>query len=283
MRTILSVALTLAAFYVLLLALVWSMQSRLVYFPNVPGRELSATPADIGLPYEDVVFGTADGVRLHGWLIEPARADAPIVLFCHGNAGNISHRLDWLDILHGLGLGVLLFDYRGYGRSTGAPDEAGTYADAAAAWRFLTRERGVAAERVVVMGESLGGAIAAHLARDTRPAALILASTFTSVPDLAARFYWYLPVRLLSRFEYRTAEYVAQVDSPTLVMHSRDDEIVPFAHGRQVFERARAARRFVELAGDHNAGFLASSATLTGALREFLAALHQPAAPPPAR
>jgi len=278
-RTLLSVVLTLAAFYALLLALVWLMQSRLIYFPNMPGRELTATPVDIGLAYEDVAFATADGVRLHGWLVATAEADAPVVLFCHGNAGNISHRLEWLEILHGLGVGVLLFDYRGYGRSTGAPDEAGTYEDAAAAWRFLTRERGIAPDRIIVMGESLGGAIAAHLATSTRPAALILASTFTSVPDLAARYYWYLPVRLLSRFEYRTAQYVAQVEAPTLVMHSRDDEIVPFSHGRQVFERARGAKQFVELAGDHNGGFLVSGAMLTDALRRFVATLRQPGAP----
>jgi len=274
-RTLLSVVLTLAAFYVLLLAFVWLMQARLLYFPNVPGRELTATPADIGLVYEDVTFATADGVQLHGWLVAAAHAGAPVVLFCHGNAGNISHRLEWLDILHGLGVGVLLFDYRGYGRSTGTPDEAGTYEDAAAAWRFLTQQRGIQPQRVVVMGESLGGAIAAHLAKDVRPAALILASTFTSVPDLAARFYWYLPVRLLSRFDYRTADYVAEVEAPTLVMHSRDDEIVPFSHGRQVFERARGRKQFVELVGDHNSGFLASGVALTDLLRRFLAALPQ--------
>lgn len=263
----LSIGIVLAAFYALLIGIVYFSQSRLIYFPI---RDLGATPADIGLAYEEVRIAAADGVGIHGWLVPAARPDAPVVLFCHGNAGNISHRLEWLSILHELGLGVLMFDYRGYGRSGGAPDEAGTYADAAAAWAYLTRERAVPADRIIIFGESLGGAVAAHLAMSSRPAALVLSSTFTSVPDLAARHYWYLPVRLLARFEYRTIEYVAHVDAPLLVMHSRDDEIVPFDHGRRIYERAGSRRQFIELSGDHNGGFLASGAVLSGGLRRFL-------------
>jgi uncharacterized protein len=271
MRALLSIAVAAAAVYVVLVLIVYFAQSRLIYFPNVPGRELGATPADIGLGFEEVTLAAADGVRIHGWLVAGPRPDAPVVLFCHGNAGNISHRLDWLAILNELGFAVLLFDYRGYGRSDGAPDEAGTYLDAQAAWTFLTRERAIPPERIVVFGESLGGAIAAHLAAQSRPAALILSSAFTSVPDLAARYYWYLPVRLLSRFDYGTAGHVARVAAPVLVMHSRDDEIVPFEHGLRLFERAGARKRFVELTGDHNGGFLVSGRALTDGLRAFLA------------
>jgi fermentation-respiration switch protein FrsA (DUF1100 family) len=278
-RTLLLILLPAAAGYVLLGASVYIFQSRLLYFPNVPGRALTATPADIGLTFEEARITTADGIELHGWYV-PAGTGAPAVLFCHGNAGNISHRLEWLQIFHDMGLAVLLFDYRGYGRSRGAPDEPGTYRDAQAAWDFLTRSKGVAPARIVIFGESLGGSIAAHLAKDVASAgALILTSTFTSAPDLASQFYWYLPVRLLARFEYPTAEYVSHVRAPTLVIHSRDDEIVPFAHGRKIFERAAGPKEFVEISGDHNAGFLVSGSTLTQGVRNFLQA-HRLLLPP---
>jgi fermentation-respiration switch protein FrsA (DUF1100 family) len=271
-RTLLSILFIAAAGYVLLVAFVYVFQSRLIYFPDIPGRTLTATPAEIGLPFEEALIKTADGIGLHGWLV-PAGTDAPVVLFCHGNAGNISHRLDHLKLLHDMGLAVLLFDYRGYGKSEGAPDETGTYRDAQAAWEFLTRSKGVNPAHIVIFGESLGGAIAAHLAKDVGSAgALILASTFTSAPDLASQFYWYLPVRLLARFEYPTAEYVSHVRAPTLILHSRDDEIVPFAQGRKIFERAAGPKAFVEISGDHNAGFLMSGSTLTQGLGNFLQA-----------
>jgi uncharacterized protein len=269
-RTLLLILLLGAASYVVLGAYVYVFQSRLLYFPNIPGRALTATPADIGLTFEEARITTADGIELHGWYV-PAGAGAPAVLFCHGNAGNISHRLEWLQILHDMGLAVLLFDYRGYGSSRGAPDEPGTYRDAQAAWDFLTRSKEVSPARIVIFGESLGGAIAAHLAKDVAsPGALILTSTFTSAPDLASEFYWYLPVRLLARFEYPTAEYVSHVRAPTLVIHSRNDEIAPFSHGRKVFERAAGPKAFLEISGDHNAGFLMSGSTLTQGLRNFL-------------
>ena len=280
MRTLLLILLLAAAIYVLLGAYVYVFQSRLLYFPNSPGRALTATPADIGLSFEEARITTVDGLELHGWYV-PAGTGAPAVLFCHGNAGNISHRLEWLQIFHDMGLAVLLFDYRGYGRSRGAPDEAGTYRDAQAAWDFLTRLKGISPARIVIVGESLGGAIAAHLAKDvTSSGALILLSTFTSAPDLASEFYWYLPVRLLARFQYPTAEYVSHVRAPTLVIHSRDDEIAPFSHGKKLFERAAGPKAFLEISGDHNSGFLMSGSTLTQGVRSFFQA--HGLLPPPA-
>lgn len=271
MRSLLPILIAGAAIYLLLLVAVYFYQPRLIYFPDVPGRALVATPATIGLSFEDARFKSRDGIEAHGWYV-PAGEGAPTVLFCHGNAGNISHRLEWLEILHEMGLAVLLFDYRGYGQSSGSPDEQGTYADARAAWDFLTRSKDTPPGSIVIFGESLGGAIASHLAgdADVEPAALIVTSTFTSAPDLASRFYWYLPVRLLARFHYATAAHVQRVRAPILVMHSRDDEIVPFAHGEEIFRRANAPKQFVELIGDHNGGFLMSGPKLTAGLRSFL-------------
>jgi len=255
--------------YGAILLLMYLFQARLVFLPNLPGVSSDATPADIGLDYEDVRFAAADGVRLHGWFI-PALDDSPILLFMHGNAGNISHRLDSLALFHDLGLSVFIFDYRGYGHSAGRPDEDGSYLDADAAWRYLTQQRGAAPDRIVLFGRSLGAAVASHLATTTEPAALIVESAFTSVPDVAAQHYRFLPVRALARIRYDTRAHLQSVARPVLVIHSADDEIIPFTHGQALFESAREPKAFLELRGGHNDGFLANRSWYLQGLREFL-------------
>ena len=271
MNVLLLILLPGVAVYVLLIAYVYFFQARLIFFPNVPGRTLTATPSQIGLEFEDVRITTADRVDLHGWYVA-APAGAPAVILCHGNAGNIAHRLDWLEMFCDMGFAMLLFVYRGFGRSTGTPTEQGTYLDAQAAWDFLTNTKGFSPRSIVIVGESLGGPIAAHLAKDVAPGALILVSTFTSVPDLARALYWYLPVRLLARFRYPTAEYVARVKVPTLVIHSRDDETIPFLHGEELRRRAGGAAQLLEIFGDHNAAFMLSRPKLTQGVWSFLEA-----------
>jgi fermentation-respiration switch protein FrsA (DUF1100 family) len=172
-----------------------------------------------------------------------------VVLFCHGNAGNVSHRLDTLQFFRSLGLGTLIFDYRGYGRSDGSPSEKGTYRDAEAAWRHLVEQRQIPPERIVILGRSLGGAVAARLAADQRPGALVVESAFTSVPDLAARMFPVYPVHLLARIRYNTLKWIRRVHCPVLVVHSRDDEMIPFRHGRRLFEAAPEPKEFLELRG----------------------------------
>ena len=270
-RTLLLISLTGVAAYAALIAYVFLFQSRLIYFPNLPGRALTATPAEIGLEFEDVRITTPDRTELHGWYVA-AGAGAPTALLCHGNAGNISHRLDWLEIFHDMGLAVFLFDYRGYGQSSGTPDEQGSYLDAQAAWDYLTDTKRQSPKSIVIVGESLGGPIAANLAKDVSPGALILASTFVSAPDLAKELYWYLPVRLLARFHYPTAEYVTRVHAPTLVIHSRTDEIVPFSHAEAIFRRANEPRQLLEIRGDHNSALLVSRQQIAGGIGRFLEA-----------
>lgn len=276
MQGVVSVLLVAGAAYLALVLCVYLFQSRLLYLPNIGGHGLSATPADIGLAFEEVRFSTRDGVSLHGWFIPAPRAQG-VLLHCHGNGGNISHRLDSIRLVHDLGLSVFIFDYRGYGLSAGRPTEEGTYRDAAAAWQYLREARGFREQDIVVYGQSLGAAIAAHVARDRRAAALILESPFTSIADVASHHYWFLPVRWLTRFKYPTAEYVRDVHAPTLVIHSAQDEITPFEHGRAVFEQANAPKTFLEISGDHNAGFLLSGARYTNGLRAFIDAQALPA------
>ncbi|MBN1239646.1 MAG: alpha/beta hydrolase [Gammaproteobacteria bacterium] len=265
--------LLLAAFvaYAVVVAFMYFSQQRMLYLPTVPERALRATPDDAGLPYRDVTLQTEDGVRLHGWFV-PA-AGPRVLLFFHGNAGNVSHRLESLRLFHELGMSVLIIDYRGYGESGGTPTEQGTYLDADAAWRHLTQTLDVAPERIVVFGRSLGAAVAAWLAARVQPAGLIVESAFTSVPDLGQELYPWLPVRWLSRFDYATSEYVAKVRCPVLVVHSRDDEIAPFRHAERILGAVRGPRTLLVLEGSHNEAHVLSERRYAAGLREFLESL----------
>lgn len=240
--------------YVAIVIALFMFQSRLVYFPNI-GRELSATPLAYGLDFESVNIPTEDGETLHAWWV-PAQDARGTILFFHGNAGNISYRIDYLRMFRKLGYATLIFDYRGYGNSTGSPSEAGTDRDAAAAWRWLTQTRGLRPEDIVFVGESLGGAVASGLAVRHPPRALVLLSTFTSVPDLGAQVYPFIPVRLISRFSYDNLARIGQIKVPVLVAHSRDDDIIPFTHGREIFLAASEPKQFLEMRGGHNDGFI---------------------------
>lgn len=247
--------------------LVYWLQPTMVFLPLA---RLEATPAQWGLEYEDVSIQTADGVQLHGWFVPSPGADC-VLLFFHGNAGNISHRRESIEIFHRLGLSVLIIDYRGYGASGGRPTEAGLHLDAAAAWDYLVEQREVSPDRIIVFGRSLGGVVAAQLAAQTAPAALILESTFSSARAFIRATYGWLGGLIPSRFAFDTAGAVTRVRCPVLVLHSPDDEIVPFALGREVFAAAKPPKTFVALRGDHNRGFLLSQPEYSRALAAFLA------------
>jgi fermentation-respiration switch protein FrsA (DUF1100 family) len=267
-RLLLEIMVPIALVYGCVVALVFIFQSHLVYYPHI-GREGNLTPQAYGLVYETVEIATDDGEKLAAWWV-PAEGARGTVLFFHGNAGNISHRLDYLKMFRGLRYSTLIIDYRGYGTSTGSPSEEGTYRDAEAAWRYLTEQRGVPAADIVLFGESLGAAVASWLAMRHPPRALVLASTFTSVPDLGAEVYWFLPVRLISRFRYDNISHLGAVRAPVMIAHSRDDEIVPFAHGQRLYAAAREPKRFLELAGGHNTGLIFMREEWVRALADFL-------------
>ncbi len=238
------------ATYVGLALWMYFRQAHYVYFP---ARELRLTPATTRLAYEDIRVTTVDGETIHGWFVPHPQARGT-VLFCHGNAGNIADRIDSVWRLHDLGLNVCLFDYRGYGLSSGTPTEEGTYRDAESVWEWLTVTRSLPADRIVVFGESLGGAVAAWVAERKQPGALILESTFTSLPDAAARVYPFLPVRWLCRFRYDTLARLPQIACPVMVAHSPDDDIIPFAQGERLFNAAHEPKVFLTMKGPHNGG-----------------------------
>jgi len=244
-------------------------QSRLIFLPDIAGRDLVATPERIGLEFESITLDTPDGETLHGWWVPHPQPRATL-LFQHGNAGNISHRLDSLEIFHQLGLSVLMYDYRGYGQSTGRPSESGVYIDARRFWDYLVDEAGVAPADILLFGRSMGGAIAAQLATEVEARGLIIESSFTSVPDIGAELYPWLPVRWLARIHFPTKDYAARSRAPVLVIHSPDDEIIPFSHGRRIYDAAPEPKQLLEIQGDHNSGFLRSGALYREGLGRFV-------------
>lgn len=244
-------------------------QERFVYFPELPSRQVTATPADIGLAFEAVRLGTADGETLAGWYI-PAPAARGTLLYLHGNGGNIGHRLDPIAVFHRLGLNILIIDYRGYGDSSGKPSEEGTYQDALAAWDYLTQEKRHMPDRIVLFGESLGGSIAARLAARQTPAGLVIYASFTSAPELAQALYPIFPASRLARYRYDTRAALGSVNCPLLILHSPEDEIIPFSHGQALLAAAREPKRLVELRGGHNDALLLGREVYARAVGEFL-------------
>ena len=264
-RLMISLVTIIAGTYILLGALLYLFQPRFVYFPS---KQLDATPAVRNLPFEDVRFAASDGVQLHGWFVNHPNARG-VVLFFHGNAGNISHRLETLELFYQLGLSTLIIDYRGYGESEGRPSEAGTYADAAGAYNYLLHERSTSADKIVVFGRSLGAAIATWLAAERDVGGLALEAGFSSMGAMAKHYYPYFPSSLLVRIRYPNIERIPTVNCPVLIAHSRDDEIVPYAHGRALYERAVAPKQFFELRGGHNNAFLVTGADYVSILDRF--------------
>jgi len=226
-------------------------EHRQIYFPT---REFVADAGELGRPFEDVQFKAADGVELHGWFFPAATNSSRhhlVVLICHGNGGNISHRLDLCQLLLDRGVSVFMFDYRGYGRSKGTPGEEGTYLDAQAAHAWL-HDKGFRGEHIVAFGESLGGGVATELALRETLGGLVLQSTFTSIPDIGAELFPWLPVRWISTIKYDTRSKLPRMHIPMMVMHSRADTLIGFRHGEANFAAANEPKLFWELRGDHN-------------------------------
>lgn len=264
----------IAAGLVFLRLMFWWFERANVYHPH---RSWGTDGSELGVSREDVRFQAPDGVDLSGWFLRAASGGGcsdRVILFCHGNGGNISHRCDSYRFLLGLGVDVFAFDYRGYGRSSGRPTEEGTYADAEGALAWLST-RGYAADRVVAFGESLGGAVAAELAlRNPGIGGLVLQSTFTSIPDLGAELFPMLPVRWIATIRYDTHAKLPRVGVPVLILHSRGDTLVRYAHAESNYAAAREPKWLRDIRGDHNDQPAADPESFTSALGEFLAAVR---------
>lgn len=241
-----------------------------VIFPAT--RDVYRTPQTAyGWEYEDVRLPVAGQVT-HGWYI-PLEDARGTVLFSHGNAGNIADRLESVELLRRLRVNVLLYDYGGYGYSTGRPSERRCYGDIQAMWRYLTEEREVPPADIVLFGRSLGGGATTHLAAAVTPAAVVLESTFLSTSQMAKEMLPWLPVGPLVRHRFNNAANVPKFTSPVLIIHSPDDTIIPFRHGRELFRLAPEPKQFLQIQGDHNEGFVLSMDTWLKAMDGFLTPL----------
>lgn len=263
------VLISATAVFLFFVAFLYFGQERLIFFPT---REITATPADVGLPFDDLRIPVGGDECIGAWYLrsrDSASAGAATVLYCHGNGGNLSHRVVTAEFLTRLGVNVLLFDYRGYGLSDGRPSEANMYADAEAAYRWLIRERAVAPERLFIFGRSIGGAVAVELAGKVPCAGVVVESAMTSAADVGARMYPFMPVRLLIRHRFDTLARIGRLRCPVLVTHSPDDEIIPFDMGRALYERAPEPKQFIALSGGHNERAYYDSGSYVSGLRSF--------------
>lgn len=269
-------------------ALLMLFEEHLIYFPSryPQGRWDPAAGSAGAAPVrlEDCWLEAADGVKLHGWYCRAASgpgpgAPPPVLLWLHGNAGNITHRYEGIVNFVRLPAEVFIIDYRGYGRSSGRPGESGLSLDAAAAWQYLVAQRGVDAGRIVVLGRSLGAAVAVALVRDPAviPAGLIVESAFTSVPDMVAGILPIFP-RGLIRTRMDSLSMIGAITCPKLFVHSDADEIVPYAHGRRLFDAAAEPKRFHRLRGiGHNDTDVFGGPAYLAELADFVAACTRPA------
>ncbi|MBL7198047.1 MAG: alpha/beta hydrolase [Candidatus Omnitrophica bacterium] len=219
-----------------------------IYYPT---KGIEFTPTHIGLKYEDVFFNTDDGLKLNGWFI-PAENPRATLLFCHGNAGNISHRIEIIEIFNKLELNVFIFDYRGYGRSQGSPSEEGLYRDAQAAYKYLLNRENIKKGAIVIYGKSIGANVAIDLASKVKPACLISESGFSSAYDMAKKLFPYLPIKWIITIKYDALTKIKNIPIPKLIIHSQDDEIIPFRLGKKLFDAAVQPKEFYQMRGGHN-------------------------------
>lgn len=243
------------------------MERTFIFFP---AAQLETTPLHVGLKFQECFFYTEDGLQLHGWYV-PAGGGAPVIMWLHGNGGNISHRVENIALWHQSGFGVWIFDYRGYGLSQGRPSETGVYADARAAYRHLVESLGVPPERVVIFGRSLGCAVAVELANGVPARALILESAFTNVGDMARYHYAWLPGKGLWAKKFDSTGRLSGLTLPKLFIHGEKDDIVPLWMGKRLYNLAPPPKEFYLIAGaGHNDTYQVGGPAYFDRLRSFI-------------
>lgn len=268
LKHLFTVSKRIVTIYLLLAIIIYFCQSYLIFHPR---SEIFQTPGIINLEYEDVYL-TPDSSKpkdkIHGWFV-PAKEDKGTVLFFHGNAYNIAYRLDSIKLFNELGYNCLMIDYRGYGLSEGEISEANMYADALTAWEYLLTTRKIPKNKIILHGRSLGGGVVSKLAVQVQPQALVLESTFTSLPDLAQEKVFFLPVKKLCRNKFNTIARLNNINCPVLFIHSTDDQLIPISHGRKLYTSYQGKKTFCQISGDHNFGFLASGSIYYKPLEKF--------------
>jgi len=261
MKFILLIIVSAAIFFLI----IRYIERQSIFFPI---KEIAAAPREAGLQCEDVYFETSDKKRINGWFVPCERAKYTI-LFCHGNAGNMGHRLEKILAFHNMGFDVFIFDYRGYGKSVGRPHEAGLYKDAFGAYEYLVKTRKIFAENIILYGESIGGGVAIELARKQKVKALITEDTFSSIKEMSGMACPFIPHFAISN-KFDSLSKIRHIDSPKLIIHSTDDEIVPFWMGEKLYDASGPPKKFLKIKGSHNTAFFDSEKECTEGMKSFI-------------
>ena len=251
--------------YSLVCVYLFLAQKRLIHIPT---EALLGDPLEHGMNFEEI-FLAADDAQLHGWYVPHPEAEFTIWMF-PGNAGNKSYMLDAVELIYDLGISVFIYDYREFGKSTGTLTEQAMYSDAEIAWNYLTQTRQIPPDQIILHGRSLGTAMATWIAAKTEPAGIILESGFTSINDMAATLYQLIPTKLLLRWSYNNLERIPKAKSPILIIHSPDDELIPYSHALRLLEAAPDNTDFLQISGDHIEGFSKSGDVYTNGIAAFV-------------
>ncbi|MCK4744596.1 alpha/beta hydrolase [Candidatus Parcubacteria bacterium] len=264
-KIILDIVIIILSVYVFVIFYMFINQESYLFFSS---KEYIVPPSNLGV--EEVWLETNDGEKLHAWWLENKK-DSKTVIFFHGNAGNISDRVSQVEIFKKLNLNCLMVDYRGYGKSSGQiKKEKDIYLDGLAAWNYVIKEQGKQIKDIIIWGRSLGGAVAIDLAQEKDVFAVIVESTFYSVIDMAKKHHWFLPVGLIAKYKFLSNDKIKNIKAQIMVVHSRDDEIIPFEQGERLFYNANEPKVFLEIAGGHNTGVFNSYDKYVEEINKFL-------------
>jgi fermentation-respiration switch protein FrsA (DUF1100 family) len=269
-RRLLSLLFSILIAYLLVLVLLRVFESRLIFFPDYPSR-LDGDWHPRGLNVEDVWLTASDGVRLHAWWVLDGEARFTFLAF-HGNASNVANRAPTYEFLHGAHVNILALEYRGYGRSEGKPSEAGIYRDAEAAYDYLVKSKSKDPKTIISFGQSLGTAVATHLATHRQVAGLVLEAPFPSASQVARKTFWFFPgISLLTYGQFNTRAWLKEIHAPVLIVHCTQDPVIPFQFGQEVYEEALPPKSFLQINGYcHEESSLIAPTQYHTALQEFL-------------
>ena len=241
-------------------------EKNIVFFPI---KNIEDSPLRIGLTFEDIYFPAEDGQNLNAWFLAKKSSDK-VLLFFHGNAGNLGHRVDLLGILSALEINIFIFDYRGYGNSSGKPSENGLYEDALGAYKYLIEKKGFSPENIIIYGKSIGTCPAIDLAAKKQIGKLILDSGFSSAVDMGKLIIPILPLKIFMNLEFDSIRKIKLIKCDKLFIHSINDEIVPFKLGKKLYDHASVPKEFISITGSHNGSFYEHSDKLIKKIREFI-------------
>jgi len=265
-KTITNITIIISLFYLIIIIYFYFNQVSLIYFPD---KKISFYPDQINLNYKDVYIITNDNIKLNSWYI-PREKDSNLVIFCHGNAGNISGRIETIRLIHELDLSLLIFDYRGFGKSEGIISEKGLYLDLEAAYQYATKNLNIDKKKIIIWGRSLGAAVAIDFASKHKINKLIIESAFTSLPDVGQRIYPFLPIKFICTHKFKSINKIYKIKAFKLFIHSKKDELVPFSFGRLLYKKAILPKSFLEIHGDHANGFFESKDDYMKGIKYFL-------------